>query len=134
MKSHGFRFSLRTLFVLLSLFGCVIGWTCLQLKWMHDRHKAIYWLEGKHYEVAGQTFGNGAAFSSGKGMGLLPFGLRMFREQPIGEIYLYRWPGDRTYTVDDLEALFPEVGEIILCGPTTKAEVERTVRIDGEQY
>jgi len=35
------RFSLRAFFALVTLLCVLLGWVCVQLKWIHDRHEAI---------------------------------------------------------------------------------------------
>ena len=46
MKSRRWlRFSLRTFFVLLMLFGIALGWVGAQLKWIRERRAAREWID-----------------------------------------------------------------------------------------
>lgn len=35
------RFSLRTLFLVVTIVGTLVGWFGMQLKWVHDRREAL---------------------------------------------------------------------------------------------
>lgn len=43
-----FAFSLRTLFVLVTIIGTVLGWLAIQLQWIRDRREAQRWLIDTH--------------------------------------------------------------------------------------
>src|SRR5689334_19564886 len=43
-----FRFSLRTLFVLVTLLSIFLGFVGVQIKWIHDRHTAEAWVRRHH--------------------------------------------------------------------------------------
>jgi len=40
-RHRRFRFSLRTLFVLVLALSVPLAWLSVQLKWIHDRHQAL---------------------------------------------------------------------------------------------
>jgi hypothetical protein len=42
-RRRWFRFSLRTLFLLVALIAAPLAWLGVQLKWIHDRHEAAAW-------------------------------------------------------------------------------------------
>src|SRR6185295_13425527 len=42
-RRRWFRFSLRTLFLVVAILGVFHGWLGVQLKWMYDRHEALQW-------------------------------------------------------------------------------------------
>jgi hypothetical protein len=41
-RRRWFRFSLRTLFVLVTLLGCVMGWVVYSLSWIRQRDELLY--------------------------------------------------------------------------------------------
>lgn len=68
-----FRFSLRTLFVVVTLSAC---WLSYQLDWIRQRHHAIAW------PAAVRTFPPGPLSKS------IPLSLRLFGEQGHEELHL----------------------------------------------
>jgi len=44
LRRRWFRFSLRTLFVLVAVLGVFLGWLGVQVKWIRDRHEALSWV------------------------------------------------------------------------------------------
>src|SRR5713101_1137558 len=74
-RRRWFRFSLRTLFVLLTLF-CV--WLGVQVKWIQDRHKALDWVEA--HPVSGVYSYPLAPFPG------FPVPLRIFGQKPVEQI------------------------------------------------
>ena len=94
-----FRYTLRTLFVLLTLLGIALGWLAVQVKWKHDRREARKSIR---------------SFSSSRlrdfGFDLTretrsPLGLRLLGEKPVTLIVV---PPQSKYSIAELERLFPE--------------------------
>jgi len=79
-RRRWFRFSLRTLFVLVTLMGTFLGWLGVQLKWMRDREA---------------TFNHGSSFVGFEG-NLAPWSIRLLGAPGFRDIYLL---------VDDVEHL-----------------------------
>ena len=52
-RRRWFRFSLRTLFVLVTIFGVWLG---VQVKWIRDRHEALMQYRGLENGTVGETF------------------------------------------------------------------------------
>ena len=90
-----FSFSLRTLLVLLTLFGCAFGWLGVQVKWLKDRHKALRHMDGVGYIVTDSSTYNAP-----------PWQLRLFGERSVGGIRLRGHAGSRK--LQELKQLFPE--------------------------
>ena len=86
-----FRFSLRTFFVLLTLFGVWLG---MQMKWIRDRHEAIRWLEARDGSV---EYGRAA-----------PMSLVMLGENGVEVLCIPRTKDDYVEKGVELENLFPE--------------------------
>jgi len=68
-KRRWFRFSLRTLFVVVTVIACWLGWS---LNWMRDRAEARAWIQEHGYLVPRELVPRPVA---------APWGLRLFREQ-----------------------------------------------------
>jgi len=134
MKSRRwFRFSLRTMLVLVTLVGITIGWTGMQLKWIRDRQEAIRWLEssadpndtdgawrgGRQYTTY-ESYQNSNA----------PWSLRLFGERGIDRLHIDKSalrPNDR-HQARDFEKLFPEARIRIYDGATFLYELKPTTR------
>ena len=43
-----FHFSLKAIFVLLTVVSCALGLVAMQLKWINDRHEALRWVVTHH--------------------------------------------------------------------------------------
>ena len=86
-----FRFSLRTFFVLLTLFGVWLG---MQMKWIRDRHEAIRWLEAR-----------GGSVEHGRAA---PLSLAMLGENGVEVLCIPRTTDDYVEKGVELENLFPE--------------------------
>jgi hypothetical protein len=100
-KRRWFRFSLRTLFVVVTVFGCWLGY---ELNWIRQRHEAIYWLEASSdsWYAPSQT---GAKVQADP-----PWSLRLFGERAIVGIGMDRqqFTGLVPYSPTELKRLFPE--------------------------
>ena len=96
-RRRWFRFSLRTLLVVLTLAGGAAGWLGVQLKWIQDRHAM---LEDGHVAACGFEFGYSTA----------PWRLRLLGGTGVVEIGL--WMTHETAADNErlqaTQRLFPE--------------------------
>ena len=112
-----FRFSLRTLFVLLTVFGVWLG---VQVKWIRDRHAALAWIATSGYSWV-VPYGFSAEDFVAKPAPddpcytRAPWSIRMLHESGIARIRIYRSESGETFdyqSVDEklreLKRLFPE--------------------------
>jgi len=93
-----FQFSLRTLFIVVTLISVPLGWTMCQLKWLHDRHafmatkmRAIDWVDTSRRIP-------------------VPWQLAIFGEKPVTDA---TWEVD-TSDLTEAEHLFPEASYLIV--------------------
>ena len=93
------RFTLRTLFVLVTLAGIVCAWVAYQLNWIRQRHQ----FNETHSRILYDEPTTAAA----------PWQLRLFGEKSRAKMGV--WPGD----VDLARRLFPETN-IVEFDPPTK--------------
>ena len=98
------QFTLRGLFVVVTVLGVFLGWLGVQLKWIRDRHEALRWLDA-HQVVSPRDWTNWPVIYHGNP----PWSLRMFGETGVGTIALgfEAHPND-PFDVEQLKALFPE--------------------------
>ena len=130
-----FRFSLRTMLVLLTLATIGFGWFTAQLKWMHDRHAALDWIvknglyaeyklwadgsfqisyatdpdnEKTSVDIDEFVFKSGGRKDAVNAPGMLP----LFGESGIGKILLLQSEDQADASLDakaqELRHLFPE--------------------------
>jgi len=92
-RHRWFRYSLRTFFVVLTIFGVWLG---VQVKWIRDRHEAL-----KSITDRGGAFHEG--FSDR--MPTAPLSLRILGEPATGYILL---PEERASEGPGIKSLFPE--------------------------
>ena len=93
-----FRFSLRTLFVLLTLFGVWLG---VQVKWIRDRDQALIWVLQNH----------GFFFNPESLPAMAPWSLRLLGEAGVGEInfrMVHQPESELEEREKVLKTLFPE--------------------------
>jgi len=83
-------YSLRTVFVLLTLVGIAIGWLSIQVKWVKDRRAAIH----SYSFVRGHD---------GPATAKLPWQLQLCGEVPVVRLYAY---SDEDFA--KAKRLFPE--------------------------
>ena len=138
-----YRFSLKAMFVLLTLVSC-LGWVGVQLKWVKDRHEALRWVVTHHgaYTWHGQpanVAGGDEHRESDKGVihtaydinpeppvykAKAPWSLRPFGEQGINRIEIQPHAKEETPPpgkIAELERLFPEAR--VSVDPTDEAKV-----------
>ena len=110
-RRRWFRFSLRTFFVLLTIF-CV--WLGVQVKWIRDRHEALQLHDSISVDFYGGIIveGGGSRMISHSPKAKAPWGIRIFGEAGVGTILVD--PPETDYS--RLTALFPEAKVI----PTPK--------------
>ena len=94
-KRRWFRFSLRTLFVLVTIVGVAAGWTARQLNWIRERHDFL----NRHPQVYGEPDRKG------------PWPLRLFGEKTYSVLTV---PSSAAHAA---KRLFPE-SQIRVVDPT----------------
>ena len=93
-----FRFSLRTIFVLIAFFGIALAWVHAQFQWIAERQQAREWLKSNEFLVI---------TNCGPMPG--PWSIRLFGERGAAEIVAaddYAKAGP--YSEDKMKRLFPE--------------------------
>lgn len=89
-----FRYSLRTFFVLLTVFAVWLG---VQVKWIRDRHAALAWAEA-HAAVGEEAYPAATRDA--------PWSLRLLGEDGVTMIVICS--DDKEYSLEGLKRLFPE--------------------------
>ena len=89
-----FRFSLRTMLVVLTL---AAAWLAVQAKWVRDRHAALERLDGAGYTTTGYPSYRDP-----------PWQLRLFGERSVDGIVVHRLKDADGRKVEELKRLFPE--------------------------
>ena len=97
-RRHWFRFSLRTLLIVITLASCSMAWVAYQLNWIRQR-RAERAAEHKDF----LDFGRGQI--SKEGQAAAPWQLAIFGEQGLTEIVLWR---ENDLRKAELQSLFPE--------------------------
>ena len=98
-KRRWFRFSLRTLFVLVAIVSVPLGWVAYQYKWISDRHEALQWV------VNGQCCAWVLSPSE------IPWRLRLFGESQSAnciDVIEELVKPDEKFRIQQLKDLFPE--------------------------
>ena len=96
-----FRFSLKTLFVLVLLLAIPLGWLTSQLKWIRDRHEALRDLEQSRRAFIldwSSSFVHDPDDA-------LPWSLRLFGESAVRQIFVL---DGQDSELKPLRILFPE--------------------------
>ena len=138
-RRRWFRFSLRMLLVMVTTVGVLLGWLGVQLKWIHDRHKALEWLLPYHArQLAAER---GALPPPLKGEYVshpttkAPWSLRIFGEKGIERLEVYEDLAnpDGPHSVNELSSLFPEaeVEAVASRGLTVRKDSEWIVEQDA---
>src|SRR5262245_32878590 len=99
-----FRFTLRTLFVVLTLLCLWLGYYA---KWAHSRRAARSWIQAHMYIVPDDSI----SFYPIRSGPTMPWPLRLFGEQPWEVIELVRMddaPDVYARQIERIRALFPE--------------------------
>jgi len=109
-RRRWFRYSLRTLFVLVTLMAVLLAWIGVQLKWIHDRHElsphynrtTVVYKAYHHYDETHPY--KTAPYKTA------PWSLRVFGEKGVDEIEIDR---DQSGSAQESErqrlgSLFPE--------------------------
>ena len=89
-----FRFTLRTFFVLLTVFSVWLG---VQMKWIRDRRDAKLWIE-KHGYYSALEWERGTA---------APLTLAVLGEKGVSHVWLYK-SHSRSDKAREIRRLFPE--------------------------
>ena len=105
-KRRWFRYSLRTLFVAVTILGV---WLFPQLKWILDRHAALAWVgtQAEHWQklpVSQRAYFGVAA----------PWQIRMFGEPGVERISVVVESDEVAARQQELERLFPEAEVFVL--------------------
>jgi len=112
-----FRFSLRTMFVLLTILIAPLAWLTVQVKWIRDRHDAQFWIR---CDWSGQNDPRAIPFLPHRTYFLIcdaPWSLRLLGETGMQRIELNGNPKPGApYTRTQLEALFPEAEFVVVPG------------------
>jgi len=86
--------SLKGCFVLVTVVGVSLGWFCVQMNWIQDRHSALKAAIDYRYSV--DPTAN------------LPFGLRLLHEPSVAVISIVTTPDEYQSRISQLQRLFPE--------------------------
>jgi len=114
-RRRWFRFSLRTMFVLLTILGVFLGWLTVQFKWIHDRHEAQHWLQSK----LNALIINSPSRSP-------PWPLKILGEPKVDVIWI---PLNESTRLEELKRLFPEADVCVGSeSPHEKALAEMLMR------
>jgi hypothetical protein len=109
-----FQYGLRTMFVVVTVFGVALGWIGMQFKWKHERERALHWLlpirERQIAHLSGRTIpqANGLALSNAGvpvSWRLKVLGVRGVERIEVFEDSVGTRGG---YSLDELRILFPE--------------------------
>ena len=107
-KRRWFRFSLRTLFVVVTVFAIWLGY---HVNWIQERRVGRQWLE-EHSPINMWPVGNMPSFPNSETKPPLPFGLRILGERPL--LFALVRPKDSEslsryrQRVAEMSRLFPE--------------------------
>jgi hypothetical protein len=113
-RRRWFRFSLRTLFVVVTVLGASLGWLVVQLKWIQDRHEALRWIVPGYERSRAAESGSQLPPMKGFAVSLtgskVPWSLKIFGELGVERIEVdQEWlKPDARHSLDELKLLFPE--------------------------
>jgi hypothetical protein len=105
-RRRWFSFSLRTLFVLVTIFGVWLG---LQVKWMQDRHAALDWVKAQEVVWHEIPVSQGAILGRDA-----PWQLRLLGESGAEQVSVLVENDERAPRQQTLERLFPEAEVLVL--------------------
>ena len=111
---RSFKFSIRTVLIVVAVLGIAMGWTRLQYKRIAERKQFLSWLTAGYAEYNSQVGHYGHYYLNGRdNRAPAPWNLRLFGELGVSEIMIYR-PSQTTYPEEQIRKLFPEADLIIL--------------------
>jgi hypothetical protein len=140
-----FRFSLKTLLVLVTILGSFLGWFGVQLRWIHDRREALRWIIDIRARQLARDSGSlvppeKGVYVSHAGI-TAPWSLGILGESGVERLEVYQdWLNpDARYSLNELRVLFPEAeviattqrrreprrGEWLIRLPTTAIQTKR---------
>jgi len=112
-----FQFSLRTLFVLVTIVAAPLAWLAVQLKWIHDRHDAWDWAMDYNEPVLVSLAPPEIEF---------PWVLRMLGEKSHATtLYFSPRTAEEKEPVSRVRALFPEANVLEGTAPWARHDFER---------
>ena len=98
-RRRWFTYSLRTFFVLLTVFGVWLG---VQVKWIRDRQAARAWIRNQNISWYAPSL-RGARVEAAA-----PWSLRLLNESGMVAIGIAEDRSSKPYSVEKLRELFPE--------------------------
>ena len=109
-KHRWFRFSLRTLFVVVAVVGV---WLFPQLKWIVDRHRALDWVGTQAEYWRDMPVDQRAHLGADA-----PWRIRVFGEKGVDRLCVVVQPDAVASRQRELELLFPEASVLVVApGP-----------------
>jgi len=109
LNRRWFRFSLRTLLILMLLLALPLGWVGNQLNWIRDRLKVRRQISGNHQMLLadGMDYREGKLkFHTFYHLRLAPWSLRIFGESGVG-LWILDMPNTGS-EIERIRALYPE--------------------------
>ena len=109
-----YRFSLRTMLIVILLLSVALGWMGVQLKWIRDRNEARLWGVGKLLALYTMRVASSTAYSpyfqpsSPHNYRAAPWSLRIFGEPGVFSIDVPTSAADHELQVHRMQRLFPE--------------------------
>jgi hypothetical protein len=118
LKQHRFRFSLRTLFVVVTILGL---WLFPQLKWILERHSALGWIGTQAVYWHDVPVSQRAHFGTPA-----PWPIRMLGEAGVDQLSVVVEKDEVAVKQRELERLFPEADVYVMTpGPGYVGEHSR---------
>jgi len=140
LRRRYFYFSLRTLFVVVTILGAFLGWLGVQVRWIHDRRQALEWILPYHARQLAAESGSlppplkGSVSHAGM---TAPWSLRILGEKGIERLEVDQdWLGANTpYSLAKLRLLFPEAKVLVVVSRHAHTASEDKDRIVvGEEW
>jgi len=103
-RRRWFCFSLRTLFLIVTILGVFLGWLGVQTKWIRDRHEALKWAESYGFYETGHSL---VVTHTAPGPRDAPWSIHILGEAGIAQISLVAHHADQR-EVERFTGLFPE--------------------------
>jgi hypothetical protein len=106
LKRRWFAFSLRTMFIMVTMLCIAVAWLTYQLHWIRERHAAMSSLRGRQI----LTFDNGSSYRNGK-ESFTTFWVRVKRKPAPWSLHIFgEWGAG--YLILDLPETDPELAHI----------------------